>query len=124
MPVLHIQIEPDRSPDLDLDAVLALFATAAELADAELEIRGLDGLDDQDADGDEDDGPLLRFDFRTLDLPRLWAVLQGQVFWDETIGPDLAMAAIVTCDGRYGGDDDLLLHHHDRSRIPDTLDGL
>ena len=122
MPVLHIRVEPDRSPDLDLAAVLDLFTSAAEVADAELAV--LADEDDQDVNGDED-GLFVRFDFRTRDVARLWTVLQGQVFWDDAVGPALAVAAIVTCDGRHSGDDAvLLLHHHDRSIVPDTLDDI
>ena len=46
MPVLHIQIEPNRSPDLDLAAVLDLFTSAAEVADAELAVLGEEADDD------------------------------------------------------------------------------
>lgn len=112
MPALKVQIQPNRSPQLDLAAVLALFTGAAELADAELEI--IEG---------EDDGPYVDFDFRTRDLARLWEVLQGQVFWDHTIGPDLARASIATCEGNKGWDDYLLLHHYDRTLALDTLNG-
>ncbi len=122
MPVLQIQIEPDRSPDLDLAAVLDLFTSAAEVADAELAVLG-DGEDGYEEC--EEDDVVLRFDFRTRDVARLWNVLQGQVFWDDAVGPALALAAIVTCGERHGGDDAvLLLHHHDRSIVPDTLDDL
>lgn len=112
MPALVVQVEPIRSPDLDLDDVLALFATAAELADAELQIT----------EG-EDDDPYVHFEFRTRDLSRLWGVLQGQVFWDQAIGPLLARSAIATCEGNEGWDDYLLLHHYDRSRALDELAG-
>ena len=110
MPALNVQVQPDLSPDLDLAGVLALFATAAELADAELEVIAGD-----------DDGLYVNYDFRTRDLPRLWEVLQSQVFLDTTQGPRLAQASIVTCEGNRGWDDYLLLHHHDRTFELDTL---
>lgn len=108
MPALTVQVQPNRAPTLDLEAVLALFASAAELADAELEIR-------------EDEGPYVNYDFRTRDLPRLWEILQGQVFWDQAIGPSLAKSSIVTCQGKRGGDDYLLLHHYDRGLALDDI---
>jgi len=110
VPLLIVQVQPDRAPALDLDAVLALLTSAAELADAELEIT----------EG-EDDGPYLTCDFRTRDLGRLWEILQGQVFWGRAIGPSLAMSSIVTCQGNRGWDDYLLLHHYDRAQALDTL---
>jgi hypothetical protein len=105
-------VQPNRAPDLDLAAVLALFASAAEQADAELEVT----------EG-EDGGPYVNYDFQTRDLARLWEILQGQVFWDETIGPHLARASIATCEGNRGWDDYLLLHHYDRTLTLDTLHG-
>jgi hypothetical protein len=97
---------------LDLAAVLALFASAAEQADAELSVT----------EG-EDDGPYVNFDFRAQDLARLWDILRGQVFWDQTIGPHLAETSIATCEGNHGWDDYLLLHHYDRTLVLDTLGG-
>ncbi|MBI1394643.1 MAG: hypothetical protein GC151_01595 [Betaproteobacteria bacterium] len=105
MPELKIQVYPARSPTLDVDAALALFASAAELADAELSVSV-----------DDPAGEVLCFDFRAQDLARLWEVLQGQVFWDDTIGPPLANASVATCEGRHGWDGGLLLHHYDRGR--------
>lgn len=112
MPGLNIQVQPNRAPGLDLGAVLALFASAAELADAELEVtEGEHGV------------PYVNYDFRTRDLVRLWEILQGQVFWDQTIGPLLARSSIATCEGHQGWDDYLLLHHYDRALVLDRLHG-
>jgi len=110
MPALCVQVQPERAPDLDLDAALTIFTSAAELAGAELEIT----------EG-EDDGPYVNFNFLTQDLPRLWEILQGQVFWNQTIGSQLAKASIATCQGKHGWDDYLLLHHYDREVELDTL---
>ena len=110
MPALNVQVQPDLSPELDLAGVLALFTTAAELADAELEVAA-----------GEDDGLYVNYDFRTLDPARLWEVLQSQVFLDSKLGPRLARASIVTCEGNRGWDDYLLLHHYDRAFKLDAL---
>ena len=110
MPALNIQVYPERAPDLDLDSVLALFSSAAEMADAELTLN----------EG-EDDGPYVNYDFLTRDLGRLWEVLQNEVFWDDVLGPQLALAAIVTCQGSKGWENYLLLHHYDQSFELDTL---
>ena len=110
MPALKVQVHPERAPRLDLDGVLEIFSNAAEMADAELTV----------SDGEED-GPYVDFDFLTADLPRLWEVLQSQVFADDVLGPQLALAAIATCQGSKGWDNFLLLHHYDRSLELDTL---
>ena len=110
MPALKVQVHPERAPALDLDSVLEIFANAAEMADAELTIT----------DGG-DDGPYVDFDFLTGDLPRLWEVLQSQVFEHDEVGPDLAVASIATCQGSRGWNNYLVLHHYDRSRKLDIL---
>ena len=110
MPALNVQVQPDLSPDLDLDGVLALFSTAAALADAELEVTA-----------GEYGGLYVNYDFRTRDLARLWEVLQSQVYLDSKLGQQLAIASIVTCEGNRGWDDYLLLHHYDRTLALDTL---
>jgi hypothetical protein len=110
VPALNVQIHPERAPGLDLDGVLEIFANAAEMADAELTVS--EGAND---------GPYINYDFLTADLPRLWEVLQSQVFANETIGPQLALAAIATCQGSRGWDNYLLLHHYNRSFALDTL---
>ena len=104
MPALKVQVHPERAPALDLDSVLEIFSDAAEMADAELTVT--DGADD---------GPFVDFDFLTGDLPRLWEVLQSQVFEHDELGPHLALASIATCQGTRGWDNYLLLHHYDRS---------
>jgi hypothetical protein len=110
MPALTVQVQPERAPRLDLDGVLGIFSRAAEMADAELTVT----------EGG-DDGPYINYDFLTSDLPRLWEVLQSQVYTDEELGPQLALASIATCQGSRGWDNYLLLHHYDRSV---KLDGL
>src|SRR5262245_5888035 len=110
MPALNIQVHPERAPGLDLDSVLELFPEAAGTADAELTLSG-----------GEDDGPYVNYDFLTGDLGRLWEVLQNEVFSDDVMGPQLALAAIVTCQGTKGWDNYLLLHHYDQGFELDTL---
>jgi len=80
------------------------------MADAELTV-----------DPGEEDRPYVNYDFLTRDLSRLWEVLQNEVFSDDVLGPQLALASIVTCHGSRGWDNYLLLHHYDRSFELDTL---
>ena len=110
MPVLNIQIQPDLEPDLDVEGMLALFGTAAEIADAELEIIE-----------DHEDGWFIDYCFRTRDLVRLWDLLQSNVLDQPRLGAAIARAAIVTCEGPRGADDYLLLHHHDRNVAVDQI---
>jgi len=110
VPILSVQLQPDLEPDLDLAATLALFGVAAEIADAELEIS--EGYDD---------GRFIDYNFRTRDLAFLWDILQSNVMDQPLLGPAIARAAIVVCEGPHGWDDYLLLHHHDRSVEVDEI---
>jgi hypothetical protein len=110
MPTLNVQIQPDRDPSLDVDAALDLLASAARMADAELEVSQ-----------GEDGGPYVNAFFRAVELARLWEVLQNHVLSETRLGPRIAAASIVTCEGREGWDDFLLLHHFDRRHALDEL---
>jgi len=110
MPALKVQVNPELVPGLDLDGVLEIFSNAAEMADAELTVSE-----------SEDAAPCIDYDFLTSDLPRLWEVLQSQVFEDDVVGPQLALASIATCQNPRKRGDFLLLHHYDPGAALDTL---
>ena len=110
MPALKVRVHPEFVPELDLDGVLEIFSNAAEMADAELTVNE-----------SEDEGPYIDYDFLTRDLARLWEVLQSQVFEDDVVGPQLALASIATCQNPRKRGEDLLLHHYDPGAALDTL---
>jgi hypothetical protein len=110
MPTLNVQIQPDRDPGLDVHAALALMSSAAEMAGAELEVT----------EG-EDAGPYVNCFYRAADLGRLWETLRNHVLGEPALGDRIAAASIVTCEGREGWDDFLLLHHFDRRHALDEL---
>ena len=61
--------------------------------------------------------------FRTLDLPRLWQAIQESLGFADGWKPPIARALIVVCEGNYGWDDYLLLHHFDDCAIQDASPG-
>jgi len=65
----------------------------------------------------------INVNFRTLDLPRLWQAIQERLGLGGGEKPPIARALIVICEGEYGWDDYLLLHHFDEYEIPDALPG-
>jgi hypothetical protein len=99
---LHIQIQPARSPKLDVpEAIVRL----SRLADG---VRTTEG---------HDEGRYVNLDFKVSDLTGLWAAVREQL---RAI-PEVAVAAIVVCEGEHGWDDYLLLHHFDPSEPLDQL---
>jgi hypothetical protein len=99
--MLTIRIEPRLAPDADLAALLELFCAAAVIADAEPSIHVGNGDD------------TVCCDFRTLDVGRLWEVLQAQVLDDERLGEDIARSTVVTLVDPAGEYQPRLLHHYD-----------
>ena len=99
---LHIQIQPARSPIIDVGAA----------------IDGLRCLDSSAiiSRGD-DDGEYVNLDYATDDLKSLWESVSRTL----TAVPALADAAIIACEGDNGWDDYLLLHHFDPSEPLDEL---
>ena len=65
----------------------------------------------------------INVNFRTLDLPRLWQAIQERLGFAEGVKPAIARALVVVCEGDYGWDDYLLLHHFDDFEIPDVAPG-
>lgn len=99
---LHIQVQLTKSPGLDADEISIRLRRVAE------GVRVTEGLDD---------GRYLNFDIKTADLPELWRLVRAQVH----LIPGLAQAAIVVCEGEFGWDDYLLLHHFDPDEDLDEM---
>jgi hypothetical protein len=110
---LVIQIHPTRAPNLDIDAVLNL---CERLAEKKATINAL-----STAEG-EHDGPYLNVCFDTDDLQELWRHLNEKLLQIKVAGQQLDFSSIVTCEGRNGWDDYLLLHHYDRTLTLDKFD--
>jgi hypothetical protein len=99
---LHIQIQLARSPGLDtVEAVARLSRLAAG-------VKVTEG---------EDDGRYLNVNFKAADLSELWALIREEL----QSFPGLAGAAIVVCEGEFGWDDYLLLHHFNPEEQLDQL---
>lgn len=102
MKLLHVQIQPARSPGLDADAAVACLQSLATASVT----RG------------EDSGPYINVDFLPADVRALWPAVREKIQSD----PELAACSIVCCEGEMGWDDYLLLHHFDPSQPLDDLD--
>jgi hypothetical protein len=102
MKVLNVQLQPDRSPTLDVSATVARLRALAS---------------DSWVSQGEDDGRHVNIGFGAADPAELWAAVQEHLRADA----GLAGAAIVVCQGECGWDDYLLLHHFDPTEPLDQL---
>jgi hypothetical protein len=98
---LNVQLQPARSPGLDVEAAVARLQAVAPATVG----RG------------EDVGPYINIGFRAADLPALWAAVQEVVRAD--VG--LSRCVIACCEGERGWDDYRLLHHFDPSQPLDHV---
>ena len=102
MKLLKVQLQPNRSPTLDIDLMTTNLAQLSPHARVS---------------GGEDDGPYINIMLETADLSKLWLGVQSQLQTSSS----LANAAIVVCQGDQGWDDYLLLHHFDAEVKLDSL---
>jgi len=105
---VHVQIQPERSPDLDVSAAverLRRLPSNATLAEAVVVTEG------------NDEGTYINIDFSTDSVPALWAALFAILTGDAS----LAACTIVCSEGSRGWKDYLLLHHFNRSEPLDLI---
>ena len=99
---LNVQIQPARSPGLDSAAIVAALRTLSK---------------DSWVNEGEDGGPYINVCFDVPKLERLWLAIRGIL----DANPAVAQATIITCQGKRGWDDYLLLHHFDVSEQLDDI---
>jgi hypothetical protein len=99
-----IQIHPHRCRQLDLANVLSQFE---HLSTNRSWIRRCS------TERGRDDHAYVKLTFET-DCPKLfWQLLCEQFYQTRALGQFMRAASIVTCEGRRGWDDYLLLHRFD-----------
>lgn len=106
MKKLHVQLQPQRSRELDAAEAVRHLIDAGEPFAASSHVT--EGFDDV---------AFVNVDFTTSDVVGLWTALRNAL--PSIRG--LAETAIVCCEGAEGWDDYLLLHHFDASVSLDEL---
>jgi hypothetical protein len=107
MKALHIQLQPELSPELDVTAAITLLRLVGELAGTRPQVT--EGFDN---------GRFINLEFAPEDTAGLWASVREEL----SKVPGLADAAIVCVQGERGWDDYLLLHHFDKAVPRDQFD--
>jgi hypothetical protein len=104
MGVVHVQLQSDRLPTDDVAGAIDLLLAVDRTA------RVTSG---------EDDGQYVNFEFKSDDPAALWRAIRALLAMHRFLAP----VTIVTCEGRHGWDDFLLLHHFDGTLTLDELPG-
>ena len=112
MKQLVVQIQPDLIPGVDEEALcreLEEFAVASPYVKSQSITSG------------EDNGRYINLSFSADRVGSFWNALRAAFFVRDDVMTPLASASIVTCEGRSGWDDYLLLHHFDGREKLDLL---
>ncbi|MBC8217705.1 MAG: hypothetical protein H8E73_04515 [Planctomycetes bacterium] len=112
MKCLSVQIQPERSPDLDNESFIDLFKKWCGKSTC---VSGVD------VDEGFDDGGYINTNCMTSDLGALWSQIRSRFYEGGDSSPGLPKASIVVCEGEHGWDDYLLLHHLDDTEELDTI---
>jgi hypothetical protein len=101
MRALSIQVQPARSPGLDLVRLRAEFEqiAASELVQHHRFAEG------------QDKGPYLNFTFGTDDAGALWQLIRARIYDDEGLGDQMRRASMALCSSDAGWDDYTILYH-------------
>lgn len=97
-----IQIRPDREVSLDVKII------ESSLLEIDIQSKVSEG---------NDNGRYINYIIETNNLVLAWTSIKFKLIGNSLI----ANTAIITCEGNYGWDDYLLLHHYDKKEIIDDL---
>lgn len=104
MRALSIQVQPARSPGIDMAGVLAEFEAVASITEL---------VKHHAFDSGDDHGPYFNFTFGTSDAKRLWQLIQNRFYSSGSFSSHMRQASMVMSSSEEGWDDYLLLYHFD-----------
>src|SRR5215468_9033752 len=112
---LSVQIQPERSPTLNLVAVTSAFVEIA--GDVQL-------VRHHAFDQGHDSGDYHNFTFGTERAGALWREIRRRLFDDPVLGDDMRKVSIAACSSDTGWNDYLLLFHFDPAASVDSAAAL
>ena len=101
---LSVQVQPSRSPEIDMERVCSIFesiAAMSELVEHHAFENGSDGV------------PYFNFTFGTRYAKQLWQTIQEVVFDNPEFGAFVKKSSIVACSSESGWETYFLLAHFD-----------
>jgi len=101
---LSIQVQPTRSPGIDMEHVTRAFQALADRQDLVQHHAFSHG---------EDKGPYFNYTFGTPYAAELWDRIRAVVYDHADLGSHMRRASMAMCSSESGWDDYVLLHHFD-----------
>ena len=112
---ISVQVQPARSPGIDMDAISGAFAAIASRSDLVAHYA---------FDSGEDRGAYFNFTFGALKPLALWREIQSRLYDAEGTGPHMKCASMAMCSEEGGWDDYLQLYHYDSMVQLDSTEAL
>lgn len=104
MRALSIQVQPARSPGIDMAGVLAEFEAIASATEL-VKHHSFNSGDEQ--------GGYFNFTFGTTDARNLWQLIQSRLYNSAYLSTHMRQASMAMCSSEEGWDDYLMLYHFD-----------
>lgn len=101
---LSIQVQPMRSPGIDMQRITSVFEAIAAASDL-VQHHAFDHGDDQ--------GPYFNYTFGTHRARDLWELVRTNIYNSRELGLHMKRASMAMCSSEADWDDYLLLYHFD-----------
>ena len=112
---LSIQIQPERSPGINIVRLTKAFESIA--SDKAL-------VENQDFNSGEDGGAYFNYTFGTRNARLLWDSIRNFIYLSPEFGQHMKVASMAVCSEETGWDNYLLLFHYDPALPLDSADTL
>ena len=100
---LSIQVQPARSPGIDMAGVLAEFESVAGVTEL-VKHHAFDSGDDQE---------YFNFTFGTTEAKTLWQLIQSRLYNSGDFSSHMRQASMAMCSSDEGWNNYILLYHFD-----------
>lgn len=101
---ISIQIQPVRSPGIDMPRIMATF---------EVLTKNTHLVQHHCFENGQDGDAYSNFTFGTLDVKNLWQLIKRDFYNDSILGPHMRQASIAMCSSEDGWDNYAQLYHFD-----------
>ena len=112
---ISVQVQPERSPGIDMDAICDAFTAIA--SDSDLVAHHV-------FDSGKDRGAYFNFTFGALKPLAVWREIQSRLYEARDTGAHMKRASMAMCSAEDGWDDYLQLFHFDPTIQLDSTDSL
>ena len=112
---IYIQIQPDRSPNIDIAAIANEFLAIAAMSEL---------VACHSFDSGEDDGSYFNYIFDAKKPQHLWHEIQSRLYENQELAAHMKKSSMAMCSDENSWDYYLQLFHFDPTVHLDSLDEL